>query len=425
MGCVRSVKRAFFPLDEELGLLPGTLTPSLQADIVRLGGWMPFGRVVGEMQHFRQTAVSKSTIERLTERAGAAYVTVQEQEVARLERTAPLPAPGAVRQFVSVDGAMVPLVGGEWAEVKTLVVGAVSPPQTVAGESVIHTTEHSYFSRLTDADTFTRLALVETQQRGVERAAAVVAVTDGAEWIQKFIDHHCPQAVRILDFPHAAEYVNTFAQALPAASEAEKTAWLGQQLHQLKTEGPSALLATLRQTVAEQPDQPELTSALAYLEKRTALLAYPTFQQDGWPIGDGAVESANKLVVEARLKGSGMHWLRSHVDPMLALRNILCNDRWAEAWPQITSTLRQQARQCALQRRTLRPPATATSPASTPPRQSLTPPTPSPTTPPLPLPVPPATPPPPRRPPPHHPWRRSPIGRARFAPSPSSLSAKS
>lgn len=33
----------------------------------------------------------------------------------------------------------------------------------------------------------------------------MVAVTDGAEWIQKFIDHHRFDAVRILDFPHAAE----------------------------------------------------------------------------------------------------------------------------------------------------------------------------------------------------------------------------
>ena len=32
----------------------------------------------------------------------------------------------------------------------------------------------------------------------------------------------------------------------------------------------------------------------------------PTYQAAGWPIGSGSVESANKLVVEARLKGAGM-----------------------------------------------------------------------------------------------------------------------
>jgi hypothetical protein len=161
-------------------LLPGTLTPSLQEDLVRLGAWMPFGRAAQELQHFRRVAVSRPTVERITEAAGAAYVAGQAAEVVRLERHLPLPAPGPAQQFLSVDGAMVPLVGGEWAEVKTLVIGEVQPPIIVKGEPVIHTPEISYFSRLTDAETFQRLALVETHRRGVETAQAVAAVTDGA-----------------------------------------------------------------------------------------------------------------------------------------------------------------------------------------------------------------------------------------------------
>ena len=54
------------------------------------------------------------------------------------------------------------------------------------------------------------------------------------------------------------------------------------------------------------------------------------------------MESANKMVVEARLKGSGMHWERANVDPMLALRNSICSDRWSEDWPQIVKRLRSQ-----------------------------------------------------------------------------------
>jgi len=48
------------------------------------------------------------------------------------------------------------------------------------------------------------------------------------------------------------------------------------------------------------------------------------------------------LVVEARLKGSGMHWADGHVNPMLAIRNILCSDRWKEEWPKVAAQLRQQ-----------------------------------------------------------------------------------
>jgi hypothetical protein len=162
------------------------------------------------------------------------------------------------------------------------------------------------------------------------------------------VDFHRPDAVRSLDFPHAAEYVAAISQAAFGEGSPEAQAWLTEQLHRLKHDGPQPVWAAAYQLLAAHPDQVELAQALAYLVKHEAQLAYPAFQAAGWPIGDGAIESANKLVVEARLKGSGMHWARAHVDPMLALRNIACNDRWAEAWPQITQALRPQtAQRCA------------------------------------------------------------------------------
>src|SRR5438874_10396589 len=71
---------------------------------------------------------------------------------------------------------------------------------------------------------------------------------------------------------------------------------------------------------------------LTYLQKREAHMQYPSYQEAGWPIGSGSVESANKLVVEARLKGAGMRWERQNVNPMLVLRNAVCNRRWNETW---------------------------------------------------------------------------------------------
>ena len=351
MESARNVKRDFSPLDEELELLPGGLTPSLQEDVVRLGAWMPFQEVVKQVKYFRRTDISKSSAVRLTEAAGSAYVEVQKEEVLRIERELPVAPSGAEQQFMSVDGAMVPVVGGEWAEVKTLVVGDVLPPQRVNGEEVIRTTNHSYFSRLLDSTTFTRFALVETQRRGVENAEKVAAITDGAEWIQKFIDHHRHDAVRILDFPHAAEYVSDIAQIVRCEEGEQQEVWRSEQLHALKHLGAQSLLETLRAEISQVPTNAELAGALAYLEKRASHMHYPTFQAEGWPIGSGAVESANKLVVEARLKGSGMHWSRDNVDPMLALRNIACNNRWDEAWPQITCFLRREARKKSAQRR--------------------------------------------------------------------------
>lgn len=390
---------------------------------------MPFGRVVKELQHFRGVDVSRPTAERLTETSGAAYVAWQTNEVERIEKELPSPPAGPERQFLSVDGAFVPLVGGTWAEVKTLALGEVLPAMEVKGERVIRTDKLSYFSRLTDSDTFQRLALVETHRRGVETAGSVAAVTDGADWIPGFIDFHRPDAVRILDFPHAGDHLSIVSQIAFGEGSVQAQEWLTSQMHQLKHTGPASVLTEVRQLVATHPEQPNLGKELAYLEKRSALMEYPTFQAAGWPIGDGAVESANKLVVEARLKGSGMHWAPQHVDPMVALRNIACSDRWDEAWPQIVSTLRQQERKRRIERRHQRQqlvtvpdvvPAKADVPVltsektanETPPRSKSKP---SQQT----------MPGEPRKPAANHPWRRMPVGRARFEPTTKQADAKS
>ena len=157
--------------------------------------------------------------------------------------------------------------------------------------------------------------------------------------IQGFLDLHCPHAVRILDFAHAAEHIALVGQAVAP----DEATWLAPRLHRLKHVGPEPLLAELHQhvdQVAALAQPPEVTEALTYLDKRVALMQYPTFTAAGWPIGSGSVESANKLVVEARLKGAGMHWARPNVNPLLVLRNAACNDRWEEAWKHTATQLR-------------------------------------------------------------------------------------
>lgn len=79
---------------------------------------------------------------------------------------------------------------------------------------------------------------------------------------------------------------------------------------------------------------PALDDALCYFGKRLSQMQYPPFLAQGWPIGSGMVESANKRVMQARLKRAGMHWEADNVNPMLALRDALCNHRWEEAWQQ-------------------------------------------------------------------------------------------
>ena len=342
--------------------------------LARLAAQQPFRRAVADLAFFWGVEVSEATARRHATAAGEAVLALQEAELARLEGgqepTVPPDRPVAVQQ-VSADGAMVPLVGGAWAEVKTLAVGAVEAVRESDGTPGARAVDLSYFSRLADAATFTRQATVELARRGTDRAGVVVGVLDGAPWLQGFLDHHRPDAVRVLDFPHAVEHLATTAQAVFGAGTPETSAWLDARARDLKHEGPTPVLDALRALPVARARDPIAAGAardatLGYLETRRAQLAYPRFRAAGYPLGSGAVESANKTVVEARLKGSGMHWAPRHVNPLLALRAVACNRRWAETWPAVCASLRDQARRQRLARHRARHPLPSPAPPPAP-----------------------------------------------------------
>jgi hypothetical protein len=159
----------------------------------------------------------------------------------------------------------------------------------------------------------------------------VCAVQDGAEWLQGLTDDHRAHAVRMLDFAHAAEYINEIGQAVQAAGGRLPAHWLDGVLHRLKHQGPARVLRHLAWLAARSPSS-RIQEKLTYVQKREAHMQYPTSQAAGWPIGSGSVESAKKLVVEARLKGAGMRWERRNVNPMLVLRNAVCKREWKQTW---------------------------------------------------------------------------------------------
>ncbi|MBI2759930.1 MAG: hypothetical protein HYX51_00690 [Chloroflexi bacterium] len=143
------MRSGFFPLDEELGRVPGRYSPRVREGIVRLATHLPFRQAVRECAWFLGVTPAEATARRLTEAAGAARVACQAAAPAVMDRTRPPGPLGPAVQQVSVDGAMAPLVGGQWAEVKTVAVGTVLGTRTSAtGERIVQTTDWSSVSRL-------------------------------------------------------------------------------------------------------------------------------------------------------------------------------------------------------------------------------------------------------------------------------------
>ena len=364
----------FSPLDEVLALVPGSLSPHLLEGLVRVSSRLPFAQAAAELAFFWQAVVSDETARRVTEQAGTAYVGVQTAERERIRRELPEPPKGPALQQLSIDGALVHATDGAWVEVKTAAIGTVTTRIDRDGAAQAHTADLSYFSRTAEAADFGEALGVETWRRGMQPAGTVVAVNDGAVWIQGVVDRYRPDAIRVLDFAHATEHLAKAAAAIWGRDTAPLHAWMDRQAHALKHDGPTPVLLALRKVpVATAADATAASKArddaLGYLLARLPQLQYPDFLAKGYPIGSGAVESAGKLVVQARLKGTGMRWGRDHINPMVALRTIGCSGRWAEAWPQITQQLRTQTRQHQHDRWLRRhPPAVPTVPEPTPAR---------------------------------------------------------
>src|SRR5271165_782671 len=119
MVSVPLAKVGFFPLDDQLGLVAGSLSPSSQEQLVHLATWMPFGRATQMLTSFTGIQISEATARRHTYQIGEASQTVQNAQESKKTQSA-CEGKGQDKLIVSPDGAMVPLVGGLWAEVKTV-----------------------------------------------------------------------------------------------------------------------------------------------------------------------------------------------------------------------------------------------------------------------------------------------------------------
>lgn len=177
--------------------------------MTRLGSKLPFREAVDELAAGYYTAVSEPTCRRVTHRSGRAAEAIACAEVEQLEKAAPDPKVSPDNMLVSADGSFIRLTDGNWLEVKSVAVGEFE-----SVEQSVKMTAISYFTRSYRIRDFARYALAELHKRGMEKAHTVVAVNDGAQWIQSFIDYHCPQAVRIIDFAHALGYVSDAGKAI-------------------------------------------------------------------------------------------------------------------------------------------------------------------------------------------------------------------
>jgi hypothetical protein len=253
-----------------------------------------------------------------------------------------VPEPDSEVMAVSMDGARINVRGEGWKEVKTVTVSAVEPAGSAAAQlgdaPRIQLTHHSYRAGLWEAATFAHQQWAEATHRGLEKAQHIVSVNDGALWIWIIVAMCYAPCIEILDWWHAVQKLWLIATLLFGEGNELGQAWVRQHKAFLWAGNLRPLFRYVH--THYPPDKPwpdDLRQALGYFFHNRHRMHYQQFRRDGYPVGSGAVESACKGVVAARLKQAGMRWSRPGAQAMLALRSTILSDRWDDVWPMLAA----------------------------------------------------------------------------------------
>lgn len=355
----RPCRQEWSPADHTLGVAPrARLSAGLDEWLADLGAATAFAPAAGLLERLTGLRVSAETVRQHSEQQGAALEAAPQAAIAQVQATGEAAeavdaAPGTL--VIEADGVLVRYRRSEWHEVKVgLVAGCVdgllqAPSYVAAREAA------AVFGPRLLTEAARRGALAVVRWEGARTGAGlailrrVVVLGDGAPWIWNLAAEHFGERVEILDFYHASQHLWALAHALYGPGTAAAAAWATARLHTLRHVGGEALLQALRRlrpTTAEA--QEVLRRERSYFRTNVTRLAYPTYAEQGLPLGSGAVESAAKHLVQLRLKRPGARWSPAGAQALLTLSAYRASrpprpTRSGEHWRQAEAAARRQA----------------------------------------------------------------------------------
>lgn len=150
----------------------------------------------------------------------------------------------------------------------------------------------------------------------------IVAISDGAEWIGKWLKQTYPSASVILDFYHASEHLAEFA-TLVFDSKTKRTEWIDARKKALLEGKIDEVIEHI--SLAAAGKQGHIVSKSEelknYYGKNRYRMKYNEYLLAGYCIGSGAIESAISTVVQQRCKLVGQRWTK-RVTAVLNIRAV-------------------------------------------------------------------------------------------------------
>jgi hypothetical protein len=193
------------------------------------------------------------------------------------------------------------------------------------GDRIITKKEYvTYFGAVGE---FKKFVFDAAARAGYGLLKKVVVIGDGAAWIWNMCEELFPDAVRILDYFHLSENVHGYAKALYPLDEIGRKLWVNTVLDLIKEEKVDEALKYIAVKLIKNLP-PGVGNVYNYIENNKDRIKYKIYKEKGYYIGSGPIESGNKVVIQQRMKQSGMRWGVSGGQYIAALRAKYESDLW-------------------------------------------------------------------------------------------------
>jgi hypothetical protein len=164
-----------------------------------------------------------------------------------------------------------------------------------------------FISLIGDSDLFSKLFFATAIRNGYGNYKNNVLLSDGATWIRLMKEKYFPDCQQILDFYHLKEHISDYSKIIFNGHEEDYRPWTEEVSKLFKqSETNKAINMIIKDTKTKYKVQ--LNSVLTYLKNNESNIDYATYRKNGFFIGSGAIESANKVVLQRRLKFGPMIW---------------------------------------------------------------------------------------------------------------------
>ena len=149
--------------------------------------------------------------------------------------------------------------------------------------------------------------------------------------------------VEVPDFWHAIEKLSLAADAAFGPDKKASKKWFKAKRHILRDDpdGVGKVMDALRYLLRKGRGSAEIRKVLDYFRNNRSRMNYYHVAEEGYPIGSGEVEAANKMLVTHRLKRSGQRWGRDGGQGVLAFRALLKSDRFNRAWAMVVPRMKR------------------------------------------------------------------------------------